>query len=231
MPNSREDLQAVALLDEPVRRALYEWTVTQARPVSRDEAAAGVGVSRALAAFHLDRLLREGLLAAEHRRLSGRSGPGAGRPAKLYRRGPRQLAVSIPERRYDVAATLFADTLDDLPRARARDRLRESARRLGRAAGASARSSAGPRPSRRRLRDALVGALGAQGYVPREEAGRILLESCPFDALVDEHRDLVCGMNRALADGLLDGLGDPGLEARLEPEPGRCCIVFGAAAR
>src|SRR5512143_1010773 len=93
MPTDPANIEAVALLEEPVRRALYEWVIRDGGPVSRDEAAAGVGISRALAAFHLDRLVRGGLLSPEYRRLSGRTGPGAGRPAKLYRRGPREVAV------------------------------------------------------------------------------------------------------------------------------------------
>ena len=90
MPNRADDIEAVALLDEPARRALYDWVVAQGDAVTRDAAAAAVGVSRSLAAFHLDRLVREELLVPEYRRMSGRTGPGAGRPAKLYRRGPRR---------------------------------------------------------------------------------------------------------------------------------------------
>ena len=131
MPNEPRDIEAIALLDEPVRRALFEWVAGVGRAVSRDEAAAGVGISRALAAFHLDRLVREGLLEAEYRRLSGRTGPGAGRPAKLYRCAAREVAVSLPDRRYEIPAQLFATTLDA---ARGRD-----------PAGAAAVGSARPR--------------------------------------------------------------------------------------
>ena len=93
----------VSALADPVRRSLYRFVVAQPEPVSRDQAAAGLQLPRHTAKFHLDRLVEEGLLETEFRRLSGRRGPGAGRPAKLYRRGSRQVAVSVPERRYDVA--------------------------------------------------------------------------------------------------------------------------------
>ena len=112
MPNDPDDLRAVASLDKPARRALYEWVASSGRAVGRDEAAASVGISRALAAFHLDRLVKDGLLIPEYRRLSGRTGPGAGRPAKLYRRAPREVSVTLPARRYETAARLFAETLD-----------------------------------------------------------------------------------------------------------------------
>src|SRR6187401_444958 len=113
MPIDDRDIEAIALLDEPVRRRLYEWLIAQSGSVSRDEAAAGVKISRALAAFHLDRLAADGLLEVEFARRSGRTGPGAGRPAKLYRRAEREITVSLPERRYAAAAAMMADALEE----------------------------------------------------------------------------------------------------------------------
>ncbi len=227
MPNAPTDIQAVALLDEPIRRALYDWVADAGHAVSRDEAAAGADISRALAAFHLDRLVRAGLLVAEFRRLSGRTGPGAGRPAKLYRRGPREVRVSMPERRYEIAAELFAETIELLGQQLPPDVLRTSAHRVGQAVGSEARKRIGRRPGKKRIRAALLDTLRERGYQPREAgSGEIRLGNCPFHALVDDHRQLVCGMNLALADGLLDGLGDDEF-ARLDPQPGQCCVAIG----
>src|SRR5437868_8151395 len=100
-------------LADPVRRELYRWVVAQAEPVSRDQAASGAGVPRHTAKFHLDRLVDQGLLETEFRRLTGRAGPGAGRPAKLYRRAARELAVSLPPRHYDTAADLLASAVTE----------------------------------------------------------------------------------------------------------------------
>jgi predicted ArsR family transcriptional regulator len=228
MPNTPTDIEAVALLDEPVRRALYEWVVSAGRPVGRDEAATAVDVSRALAAFHLDRLVRGGLLDTEYRRLSGRSGPGAGRPAKLYRRGPREVTVSLPQRRYETAARLLAEAIERMGSEVPPEPLRSSARQVGNEVGQSARRRAGPRPGPKRLRQALLETLDDRGYEPRETAsGEIRLVNCPFHALVDEHRELVCGMNLALSSGMLEGLGDARVQARLDPQPGQCCVAFG----
>jgi predicted ArsR family transcriptional regulator len=223
-----DDIEAIALLDEPVRRALYEWVVAQARPVGRDEAAAGTGVSRTLAAFHLDRLAEAGLLATEFRRLTGRTGPGAGRPAKLYARADREVRVSLPERRYDIAAELMAQALEASSGTHGRPPkpLRMAAHRMGEQVGASARSAAGRHPSRARRRAALIETLAERGYEPRERAGESRLGNCPFDALVDDHRDLVCGMNLALGEGILDGLGEDGASARIDRQPGMCCLSF-----
>src|SRR3954449_6016107 len=99
-----DDLASLGALAEPSRRALYEAVVAAAEPVSREQAAEAVGLPLHSVKFHLDRLVDEGLLEVEFRRLSGRRGPGAGRPAKLYRRARTEISVSLPARRYDLAA-------------------------------------------------------------------------------------------------------------------------------
>jgi predicted ArsR family transcriptional regulator len=232
MPNDADDLHAIASLDEPARRALYGWVATSGRAVGRDEAAAAVGVSRALAAFHLDRLVKDALLVPEYRRLSGRTGPGAGRPAKLYRRAPREVSVTLPERRYETAARLFAETLDRVadgedgpPR-----ELREAAHEVGEEAGSNAVEKAGRPRSRTGRRDAVMAALRDRGYEPfAGEDREIRLRNCPYHALVDEHRPLVCGMNLALVEGVVDGVGATGLEAKLDTQPGLCCVAIAEA--
>jgi predicted ArsR family transcriptional regulator len=221
-----DDIEAIALLDEPTRRAVYDWVVHEHRPVGRDETAVGVGISRSLAAFHLDRLAEAGLLATDFRRLTGRTGPGAGRPAKLYRRAAREIGVSLPERRYDVAAGLLAGALEDVTDERPPAALRSAAHEMGEEVGRAARTAAGPRPSRARRRAALIETLADRGYEPVERDGRLRLGNCPFDALVETHRDLVCGMNLALADGILAGLGEQHASAELDRRPGLCCVAF-----
>ena len=226
MTDPIDDIDAIALLDEPVRRRLYEWVVDQGRPVGRDEAAAAAGVSRALAAFHLDRLAAAGLLTTEFRRLTGRTGPGAGRPSKLYARADRDIRVALPERRYDIAAEVMAEALEEAGAGGAPETVRAAAHRLGEEVGSEARLAAGPRPSRDRRREALVETLDERGYEPAEVGSTLRLRNCPFHALVDDHRDLVCGMNLALAEGILDGLGEERISARLDRQPGLCCVAF-----
>ena len=209
----------IGALAEPVRRALYEYVVAQPQPVGREEAAAAVGVPGHKANFHLDRLVDEGLLEVEFRRLTGRTGPGAGRPAKLYRRSDREWAVSLPPRRYDLVGHILAAGVE---RARRDDvsvdhALHDAAREEGTAIGAEARSVFSP-PS-------LSDVLAHQGYEPRTEGEVLLLANCPFDSLAQEHTDLVCGLNCSFVQGVADGLGQEQAEARLEPAPGRCCVT------
>ena len=231
----REDLPdqlagAGALVD-PVRRALFLHVCAARRPVGREEAARAVAVPLHTAKFHLDRLVEAGLLEVEFRRLSGRSGPGAGRPAKLYRRSSRQLEVSLPERRYDLAGAVLAAavqrSLDEgVPVAGAV--AEESAAAGRRLAAASAGSDDGARTGEEgRVAPPLArvaAVLGAQGYEPRPSEDGLELANCPFDRLAAEHTALVCGMNLSLLQGLLDGLGAPGVAAVLEPRPGACCV-------
>src|SRR5512140_950673 len=126
-----QQVTALAALEEPARRSLYLYVVNRKREVGRDEAARAVGVSRTLAGFHLDRLVAEGLLEPSFRRLSGRTAPGAGRPAKLYRRSSRQLEISLPSRSYELAARILATAVDASSDRRQQTALGKAARQVG----------------------------------------------------------------------------------------------------
>ena len=219
------DLAAIGSLQEPVRRSLYRYVVAQGGDVSRDQAAEGVGVQRNLAAFHLDKLVEAGLLDATFRRLSGRTGPGAGRPAKLYRRSSSEHAVTVPPRHYDLAARLLAEAVEQADDAPPRAVVVAVARRRGREIGEELRAAAGTRAGRERRLTALAGALAGHGYEPRREGPVLRLANCPFHSLAERHRELVCSMNLSLLQGVVDGLGGDDLEARPDPpEPGACCV-------
>jgi predicted ArsR family transcriptional regulator len=220
-PTVEADLATLGSLAEPVRRRLYLLVAGSAEPVGRDDAAVALGITRSLAAFHLDRLVADGLLATEFRRRSGRTGPGAGRPAKLYRRAPGTRSVSLPARNYELAAHLFADGLAEGGGAAGRARVQREAFEQGHAIGVR---RAGDAPAN--TAETLTSALAEQGFEPRRDAELIRLGNCPFHALAAVQRDLTCGMNLALLSGVLDGLGATGWQARLDPKPGLCCVAF-----
>jgi predicted ArsR family transcriptional regulator len=213
-------VSGVGALADPVRRALYRYVVGRPEPVSRDQAAAGVDLPRHIAKFHLDRLVADGLLDIEFRRLSGRRGPGAGRPAKLYRRADRQIAVSLPPRDYELAAGILAAAVDDAARTGVPvgDVVPVAAADVGRGRG---RSVDVPSSS-----DGIAALLTRYGYEPRVEDGAVLLANCPFHALARDHTALVCGMNLHLLSALLEQAA-PTMRPRLDPAPGRCCVVIG----
>jgi predicted ArsR family transcriptional regulator len=221
----------IAALADPVRRALYQYVAGSAGEVSRDQAARAARIARPLAAFHLDKLVEQGLLDTSYRRLTTRRGPGAGRPAKLYRRSALQLDVSLPARDYELAARLFAAVLAGTPPATPA-RVRHAARALGRAMGREARTGAAARAGRPTLLRHLAAVLRRQGYEPFRAPDRaIRLRNCPFDVLARDHRPLVCGMNHALLDGVVRGLGVAGCRAVLDPQPGGCCVALRTGAR
>jgi predicted ArsR family transcriptional regulator len=219
-----QGIAGLASLGEPARRKLYLYVAGRSDEVSRDEAARAAGISRGLAGFHLDRLVEQGLLEASFRRLTGRSGPGAGRPAKLYRRSSRQVEVSLPARRYELAARILATAIDSSDTPKTRKALVKTARGIGERIGAEARARAGSRAGRRRLFAEMTGALAEQGYEPVAAGGEVRLRNCPFHALVSEHKDLVCGMNLALIEGVVEGMELPAAKPVLAPTPGMCCV-------
>jgi len=213
------DLSSVSSLDDPVRRRLYEVVRERTEPVGRDEAAAAAGVGRALAVYHLDKLVEAGLLTASYQRPPGRSGPGAGRPAKVYARSDREFAVTIPPREYELAARLLVEVVESDSSGQSRTALLDAARRLGAELG-------------RRFSGGNAGveqALAGHGYEPRRGDDDVIrLRNCPFHQLAEHHRDVTCGMNLGLIQGILMGLGADGLRPVLDPRPGHCCVAIGA---
>lgn len=211
---------AIAALAEPTRRRLYDHVVRQVAAVTRDDVVTALDLPRATAAFHLDKLVADGLLDVGFERRSGRTGPGAGRPAKLYRRAECSVSVSLPERRYDLAGSLLADAVA------AADAAGESPRAvLERLAHDRGRDWAVAVSGR----DGVLALLEEQGFEPRAEAGCVTLANCPFHLLARAHTELVCGMNLQLMTGLLEGVPEGGFTARLEPAPGRCCVRLEGA--
>jgi predicted ArsR family transcriptional regulator len=215
----QEDLDAgvdVSALSEPVRRHLYGH-ISEHPGATRDDAARAAGISRTLAAYHLDRLAGAGLLRVGYARPPGRGGPGAGRPAKRYWPAQDEVAVSIPPRDYALMARLFVEAVDADGSPELRSRLTAMAEDEGRSAGAEHAD--------------LEGALRARGYEPvLTDDGDVELLNCPFHRLSERHRSLVCGVNHAVLRGVLAGRGDNPDCAELAPRPGRCCVVIHPSA-
>ncbi|MFJ7067766.1 helix-turn-helix transcriptional regulator [Streptomyces sp. NPDC101115] len=241
-----EDIDAIAALQDPVRRRLYEYVVAQGREVGRNEAAEAAGVARTLAAHHLDKLTEAGLLESGSRRLTGRSGPGAGRPAKVYTRAAGERSVSLPARDYRTAAELLAEAAEQagldaglcVAARRRGEVLRGSAAPCGgldealeiltargyepyleEASGGGGHDDEGPRGS--------TGPAGASGPAPGAVVPVVRMRNCPFHAVAERFPPLVCGMNLALIEGLLGT--DGSVRARMDARPGECCVVVGTS--
>lgn len=215
----------IGALDDAVRRELYLYVSSQSAPVSRDQAAAALDLPRHRAKFHLDRLEEAGLLTTGYTRLTGRSGPGAGRPAKVYQRSEEEISVSLPERSYALAGELMAEAIS---RAGAEGTdvdatLQQVARERGHDLGAGV---AWTDPDLGAALEVAADALARHGYEPRVADDEATLANCPFHALAQTHTELVCTMNHALLSGFC--AASPGLEARLDPAADRCCVVVSA---
>lgn len=234
---AHEGVEAIGALADGLRRSAYELVVQRGGGVSRQEVADALGVPVHTARLHLERLVDEGLLQVEERRLSGRSGPGAGRPARLYSRSPQEVSISLPPRAYDLAAQIFAAaTQRSLLGEDLAVTLSEEARSVGRAMAAACADDHEPSPAvgstpvvgdRRESSgeaERVAGTLAGHGYEPDLREGVVWLRNCPFDRLAKEHTELVCGLNLDVVGGVIDGLGCQRVEAALDPQPGQCCV-------
>jgi predicted ArsR family transcriptional regulator len=224
----RQAMAAIALLADELRQRLYRFVAAQPHPVTRDQAAAAVGISRKLAAFHLDKLTAVGLLETAAPDPASRR-PGPGRAPKAYQPAAAEVAVSIPARRYDLLGDLLAQAIvADGPASSARRAAHQLARDRGQALGERARAERrlgrlGPE----RALTVIGELLGARGYAPIRTALQLqlVLRNCPFRQLARRAPELVCGLNQEFLTGLLIGLGASRIEAVLQPDPTRCCVL------
>jgi len=213
---------------EAHRSALYAVVAGDRRAISRDDAAAAIGISRPLAAYHLDRLVDDGLLEVRFERRTGRNGPGAGRPAKLYQRAAEAVELSVPARDYGFIAELLVKVVERDLSGTAQSALNDVANE----AGARSVANVSTEESEDRT-DGLADlrrTLGERGYEPYDDGGGLRLRNCPYHRLAEHHRDLVCTANLAFISGMAEHLGvDQALRPRLDPKPGECCVSIAQA--
>lgn len=231
-PDPEHRIAAIAALDQPLRRDLYRVLSDRDGWTTRDDAAEALGLARSVAAFHLDKLAESGLVDVRFERTNGRTGPGAGRPAKLYRPSHEEVSASVPDRRYDLAGSLLATAVDEAARTGApvTDCLSATAHAAGCQIGEDARDAA-PSLDGGDDRRQVLEVLAQHGYQPvLRDHDEIALANCPFHRLAEQHRTLLCGMNLDFLRGVLDGIGPTDrLVARLAPEPGYCCVRISAS--
>ena len=223
-------IRAIAALDDDLRRGMYEFIRAARRPVTRDEAAAAVGISRKLAAFHLDKLVEAGALRARYQQADGVR--RVGRVPKVYEPSPVDIRVSIPQRSHDLLAGILMDAVVSKGSSEsAPDAVQRAAREHGERIGAEERERS--RPGRLGAERALSLAsklLTERGFEPaRESTACLRLRNCPFHPLTATAPDLVCGLNHAFISGMMDGLQASGVDAVLDPQAGECCVELRAS--
>ena len=227
MRGFERNVAGISVLAEPVRRELYQFVCSQPEPVSRDHAAQAVGIARHQAKFHLDRLEAEGLLEADYVRLTGRTGPGAGRPAKRYRRAGSEFAITLPAREYELAGHILAQAI--VASAQTGTPIRVALSTAAAAHGATIDAAAPDRPSSaENALDVAVNILSRHAYEPRRIGSAVVLANCPFHALARSQTELVCGMNHSLIAGFVRSVAPDLLDVRIDPGDNRCCVTLTA---
>ena len=216
--HGRYPISELSNLNDPLRWRLYQYVAGHDAPMAREDAASAVGISRTLAAYHLDKLVEAGLLVSSYARPPGRGGPGAGRPAKRYTRAQREVTVSVPPRDYELLARLLVSSVEQDTSGAVRAAVNEAALDAGKRAAADTGGD-------------LLAALRGCGYLPHvDDDGRINLRNCPFHHVARDHLDVVCGLNLRLVEGAIAGSTQHDVHAELDPRPDRCCVVVHHAA-
>jgi predicted ArsR family transcriptional regulator len=221
-----DPIRAVAALDDELRRGMYAFIRAAGHPVTRDEAAAAVGISRKLAAFHLDKLVDVGVLrpgqATGVRRV--------GRAPKVYEPTDTDIRVGIPFRHHETLAEILlsavlADGTD------ARRAAIQVAHDRGKALGEAERQQHRPgRLGAERAVTLTAEMLQKHGFEPARESPTCLrLRTCPFHPLAERAPEMVCGINHAFLSGVVDGLGASSVAAVLDPRAGECCVELHPA--
>jgi predicted ArsR family transcriptional regulator len=221
-------LAAAAILSDDLRRRMYAFIRAAKAPVTRDEAAASVGISRKLAAFHLDKLVDAGLLRARYANPAGVR--RVGRAPKVYEPSGVDVRVSIPQREHGLLAGILLDAVrDQRPGESGQDAALRAAGERGRELGAAeSRPVRGGRLGTERALTCAAEILERHGFEPdRESPTRLRLRNCPFHPMAQDDPGLVCGVNHAFLSGMVDGLGASNVQATLAPHSGYCCVEFG----
>lgn len=216
----KDHIDAIGLLSEPTRYRLYRCVIDSGEALNREEIVRRTGVSATNTKFHLEKLIDGELLVAEFRKPAERSGPGSGRPTKYFKRNPLHRSVNLPPRRFELLSSLLANAIAQS--SRTNQSVTHTARRLASEAGHYLGSQSNGDPGTRRI----LSALTSIGYEPRPDNSRITLTNCPFHETAETQRDLVCGLNLALVDGVIRGADCAHAAATLDPCPGRCCVTI-----
>ncbi len=228
-PMESTAIPAVAALADDLRRRLFGYVREARRPVSRDEAGEAIGISRKLAAFHLDKLVDAGLLRFG---FESAGAPRVGRRRKVYEPTDVVVQVSIPARRPEVLADILVQgLLTEADHGSAKTAAAAAAHARGLAAASAVR--AGLRPGRLGAERALTLAediLTRYGFEPGRVGPRcVRLRNCPFHPIAQNAPELVCQLNQAFMRGVLEGLQAHTLDAVLSPRAGECCVELRGA--
>lgn len=195
-----------ASLGDPTRRAIYIAVRQSAEPVTSSSIAELFRLHPNVARHHLDRLAADGYLQVTHRRPSGRSGPGAGRPAKCYEATGKPIDLHFPAQRPDLLLDLLSRVIDGV----GASNVAEVAEAVGREYGSSLAAEIGEpdAPGYATAVTAVARAMRGIGFQtePEPDSRRILTSHCPFGEAATDHPEVFCSLDRGIVAGMMGAM-------------------------
>ena len=208
MDNEAFDQQIADLagtLGDATRRGIYVTVRESTEPVTASQISEMFDIHANVARHHLDRLVSDEYLQVTRKRPSGRTGPGAGRPAKHYEPTRKNVSVQFPARRYDLLAELLLRVIERI----APDNAAEVADEIGREYGRELAAEIGfPEDSGYDTAAiAVASALMGVGFEveARPDDHELVTRFCPFGESAKNHPAIVCQLDQGLVTGLLEG--------------------------
>jgi predicted ArsR family transcriptional regulator len=217
-----------AALGDPTRRAIFIAVRESPEPMTSAAIAELFTIHPNVARHHLDKLAADGYLQVSHRRPAGRTGPGAGRPAKCYETTEKAIDVHFPSRRPDLLVELLVRLVQRL----APDDIAAVAEDVGRQYGRELAAEVGT-PEEDGYQEAVTAvaqAMSGLGFGISQDTSaatsRLLTSHCPFGAAAAGHPDVVCSLDRGIVSGLFERLSDR-CEPVLHPhtDPVEACVT------
>ena len=195
-----------AALGDPTRRAVFFAVRAAGRDMGKDDVAAAVGIERRLAGFHLDKLVEQGFLQATFRRDEGRGGRGAGRPPKLYRLAESESLMALPERHYELLATLLLRATAEGGSGTPQEVLERVGYEFGLEVGRAEADAGGSGPgatASEAIQDVvrLLSRYGFAAHADGEDGLRAC--ACPFEEIAFDDPERICGLDHAIWRGML----------------------------
>ncbi|GBD83663.1 helix-turn-helix domain protein [bacterium BMS3Abin02] len=215
-----------ATLGDPTRRSIYLRVRSSPEPLTATLVANEFGIHPNVARHHLDRLTEEGYLEVTRRRPTGKTGPGAGRPAKCYAATLKEIDLQFPTRRYDLLIDLLVRIVLHLAPGDGLQIALEIGRDFGREL-ASGITTTGDGDLAASL-ETVASLMQKEGFeIIADPAGeKLLTEHCPFSAGKFEHPEVLCSLDRGIMTGIFE-IVDPqraaALEANLEMD--HACVT------
>ena len=216
-----------ASLGDPTRRGIDVSVRESAEPSTATQIAELFDIHPNVARHHLDRLASDGYLRVTRQRPPGKTGPGAGRPAKCYEATAKEIAIQFPPRRHELLSELLLRVVERVAPEDGPQIAEEIGLEYGRelAAQVGMPEEAGFESAVTAVARAMLGVGFEMQALPDDR--RLLTSHCPFGSTAAAHPELVCKLDQGIVRGLMERLHPHGLPVVVTPhdDPGQHCVT------